>query len=75
MNLLLVAPDPPEEYGAAVRLLKDIARELESLQDAPPELQKGIDKLVRTQLGVSSAALRGLLTHNEQLQGQKAAAN
>lgn len=75
LNLLLVAPDPPEEYGAAVRLLKDIARELESLQDAPPELQKGIDKLVRTQLGVSSAALRGLLTHNEQLQGQKAAAN
>jgi hypothetical protein len=74
LNLLLVAPDPPEQYQRAVQFLKNIARELESLKDTPAEVHKGIDKVLRSQLGVSSAALHALLTHKEQLEGERGAA-
>lgn len=63
LNLVLTLPDPPEQYLAAVRLLTNLAHELESLQEAPAEVHRGIDKLLRAQLGVSSGALRNLLSH------------
>jgi hypothetical protein len=61
LNLLLTLPDPPEEYGVAVRTVRALARELEALQHAPAEVRGGMDKLLRERLGISSTALRGLL--------------
>jgi hypothetical protein len=60
LNLVLTLPDPPEQYDAALRTLRNLARELESLQHAPTEVQHGIDKILRARLGVSSGALRNL---------------
>ena len=60
LNLVLTLPDPPEQYDGALRTLRNLARELESLQNAPAEVQHGIDKILRARLGVSSGALRNL---------------
>jgi hypothetical protein len=60
LDLLLTLPDPPEQYDAALRTLRNLGRELESLQQAPAEVQHGIDKILRASLGVSSGALRNL---------------
>ena len=60
LNLVLTLPDPPEQYDAALRTLRNLARELESLQHAPAEVQRGIDQYLRARLGVSVGALRNL---------------
>ena len=60
LNLVLTLPDPPEQYDAALRTLRNLARELESLQHAPAEVQRGIDQFLRARLGVSAGALRNL---------------
>jgi hypothetical protein len=57
LNLVLTLPDPPEQYDAALRTLRNLARELESLQHAPAEVQRGIDQFLRARLGVSAGAL------------------
>jgi hypothetical protein len=60
LNLVLTLPDPPEQYDAALRTLRNLGRELESLQHAPAEVQRGIDQFLRARLGVSAGALRNL---------------
>jgi hypothetical protein len=60
LSLVLTLPDPPEQYDAALRLLRNLGRELESLQHAPAEVQHGIDRILRDRLGVSSGELRNL---------------
>ena len=71
LSLVLTLPDPPEQYDAAVRTLRNLARELEALQHAPAEVQHGIDKLLRAKLGVSAGALRNLGTHQAHEEGLK----
>lgn len=66
LHLILTLPDPPEEFGVAVRNLKALARELEALQNAPVEVRRGVDKVLRVQLGVSSGALRGLIGRGDE---------
>jgi hypothetical protein len=66
LNLVLTLPDPPEQYDAALRTLRNLGRELESLQHAPAEVQHGIDQFLRARLGVSSGALRNLASHQGQ---------
>jgi hypothetical protein len=47
LNLVLTLPDPPEQYDAALRTLRNLGRELESRQHAPAEVQRGIDQFLR----------------------------
>jgi hypothetical protein len=66
LNLVLTLPDPPEQYDAALRLLRNLAREVEALQHAPAEVQRGIDSLLRNRLGVTASALRNLAKEGAQ---------